>query len=125
MMGAEFRFLRKQMELTQAELACLMRVSEQTIANYEKGKTADLGPADPFMRLAYLLHIVPKGTGTELLKTTLAARSGIEAARLPDVPRRKIVQNWRAKAIKVIKVSQLPRATIRAMRTANLSHLPD
>jgi putative transcriptional regulator len=121
MVGAEFRFLRKQMELTQAELACLMRVSEQTIANYEKGKTADLGPADPFMRLAYLLHIVPKGTGTELLKK-LAARSGIDAERLPDVSRRKIVQNWRAKAV---KVSQLPRATIRAMRTANLSHLPD
>jgi transcriptional regulator with XRE-family HTH domain len=120
MVGAEFR---KQMGLTQAKLACLMRVSEQTIANYEKGKTADLGPADPFMRLAYLLHIVPDDTGAQPLKK-LAARSGIEATRLPDVSRRKIVQGWRTKAIK-IKVLELPRATIRAIRTATLSDLPD
>jgi transcriptional regulator with XRE-family HTH domain len=35
MCGPEFRFLRKQMGLTQTELAELFDVSDQTIANYE------------------------------------------------------------------------------------------
>jgi transcriptional regulator with XRE-family HTH domain len=98
MVGAEFRFLRKQMGLTQAELACLMRVSEQTIANYEKGKTAGRGPADSFMRLAYLLHIVPQDTRAELLKR-MADQFGVGEAKLPERPRRKIVQNWQGSKI--------------------------
>jgi DNA-binding transcriptional regulator YiaG len=92
MTGAEFRFLRKQMELTQAELAEAMRVSDQTVANYEKGKTTELGPADPYMRLAYLLHVIPEETRAEVLKS-MAERFGVR--RLPDLPRRKIVQTWR------------------------------
>src|SRR5258708_22045040 len=68
MTGPEFRFLRKQMELTQEELAAMMKTTDQTIANYEKGKTADLGPADPFMRLTYLLHIVPEATRADVLR---------------------------------------------------------
>jgi DNA-binding transcriptional regulator YiaG len=54
MTGAEFRFLRKQLGLTQAQLGKRLRVSDQTIANYEKGHTG-LGPADPLMRGFYLL----------------------------------------------------------------------
>jgi transcriptional regulator with XRE-family HTH domain len=94
MTGAEFRFLRKQLELTQAELASIMKTSDQTIANYEKGKTSELGPADPFMRLTYLLHVVPEETRAEVLKE-VAERLGTKAAKLPDVPRTKIVQKWR------------------------------
>jgi DNA-binding transcriptional regulator YiaG len=90
--AAEFRFLRKQMELTQQELADIMKTSDQTIANYEKGKTADLGPADPFMRLTYLLRIVPEETRAEVLKE-MAEHPG--AAKLPELSRSKIVQKWR------------------------------
>jgi DNA-binding transcriptional regulator YiaG len=100
MTGAEFRFLRKQMGLTQVELATAMRTSDQTIANYEKGKTADLGPADPYMRLTYLLHVIPEETRAEVLKT-LAESLGIsENVKLPDLPRRKIVQKWREAVVK-------------------------
>lgn len=53
--GAEFRFLRKRMELSQSELAKLLLVNEQTVANYEKGKT-DPGPADTAVRLLFLAH---------------------------------------------------------------------
>ena len=38
--GAELRFLRKQLRLTQEALAQRLRVNVQTVANYEKGKTA-------------------------------------------------------------------------------------
>jgi DNA-binding transcriptional regulator YiaG len=94
MTGAEFRFLRKQMELTQAELAAQLHMSDQTIANYEKGKTA-LGPADPFIRLIYLVDVMPDETHLAVLKE-IAERIGLsERAKLPDIQRCKIVQKWR------------------------------
>jgi hypothetical protein len=72
-----------------------MRVSNQTVANYEKGKTAELGPADPYMRWVYLLHIIPEETRAEVLKV-MADKVGQK--RLPDVPRRKSVQKWQEAA---------------------------
>jgi len=54
--GEEMRFLRKQIGLTQTQLAKKFRVSNQTVANYEKGKT-EKGPADMAMRCIYLAHI--------------------------------------------------------------------
>jgi hypothetical protein len=44
------------------------------------------------MRLAYLLHVIPEETRAEVLKE-MAERLG--DVRLPDLPRRKIVQKWR------------------------------
>jgi DNA-binding transcriptional regulator YiaG len=54
--GAEMRFLRKRMGATQADLAQELWVSEQTIANYEKGKT-DAGPADRALRFLFLARV--------------------------------------------------------------------
>ena len=57
MSGHQFRFLRKEQELTQAECAALLRVDVQTIANWEKrGKQEAPGPADFAMRLFYSLY---------------------------------------------------------------------
>lgn len=94
MTGAEFRFLRKQLELTQAQLGKRLHVTDQTIANYEKGNT-QLGPADPFMRGFYLLEILPEETRIEVLKAVNDRLAKQEDARLPEVPRRKIVQRWK------------------------------
>jgi DNA-binding transcriptional regulator YiaG len=88
MSGAEFRFLRKQMELTQSQLAAIMNTTDQTIANYEKGKTADFGPADPFIRLTYLVYVAPEDTRAGVLKQM---RDHFE---LPDISRRRIVRQW-------------------------------
>jgi len=55
--GDEMRFLRKQIGMTQVELAKLLRVTSQTVANYEKGKT-EKGPADMAMRMIYLANTV-------------------------------------------------------------------
>jgi DNA-binding XRE family transcriptional regulator len=54
--GPEMRFLRKRMEMTQAKLAKELWVSDQTVANYEKGKT-ERGPADRALRLLFLAHM--------------------------------------------------------------------
>jgi putative transcriptional regulator len=96
--GAEFRYLRKQMDLTQGELGQIMKTTDQTIANYEKGKTADLGPADPLMRLTYLLHVIPEETRAEVLKQA-SEHPGAGIAKLPDLPRIKIVQKWRSEKV--------------------------
>jgi DNA-binding transcriptional regulator YiaG len=58
--GPEMRFLRKRMKMTQAELAKELWVSDQTVANYEKGKTED-GPADRALRLLFLAHVIDDG----------------------------------------------------------------
>jgi DNA-binding transcriptional regulator YiaG len=54
--GPEMRFLRKRIGLTQAELAKELWVTEQTVANYEKGKT-EPGPADRALRFLLLAHV--------------------------------------------------------------------
>jgi putative transcriptional regulator len=56
--GEEMRFLRKQIGLTQVQLATKLGVSQQTVANYEKGKT-EKGPADIALRFIYLAHVSP------------------------------------------------------------------
>jgi putative transcriptional regulator len=93
MTGPEFRFLRKQLGLTQSALAKLMRVGEQTIANYEKSVTERLGSADSFMRALYVLHILPSQTRVEVVRPMIEATTTL-GKRLPDVPRRKIVEGW-------------------------------
>ena len=58
--GAEMRFLRKRMGATQADLSKELWVSEQTVANYEKGKT-EPGPClihgDRALRFLFLAHV--------------------------------------------------------------------
>lgn len=57
MSGHQFRFLRKEQDLTQEETAGMFRVDVQTIANWEKrGKQEIPGPADVAMRAYYLAY---------------------------------------------------------------------
>ena len=51
----EFRFLRRLLSKTQAELATDLRVSDQTVARWEKGETDPDGPADFSIRMHFLL----------------------------------------------------------------------
>ena len=53
MVGAEFRFLRQELELSQAALAGLLGRDEQTLARWEKGKVTMDPLADRLMRCLY------------------------------------------------------------------------
>ena len=54
MTGHQFRFLRKEQDLVQSELAALLRIDVQTIANWEKKAACAVpGPADFAMRAFY------------------------------------------------------------------------
>lgn len=94
MKGAEFRFLRKQMSLSQLQLAELLRVTDQTVANYEKEKTS-LGAAEAYIRDHYLISILPEQTRVGIIKAMTAAPIKQVRKKLPDVPRRTIVEQWR------------------------------
>jgi transcriptional regulator with XRE-family HTH domain len=95
MTGAEFRFLRKQLQMGQAGLAKYLSVTDQTIANYEKGKSGKdgFGPADAFMRAFYLLQIVPEQTRVKVIKPLLDASA--QRHKLSELSRHKIVESWR------------------------------
>ncbi|WP_029030321.1 helix-turn-helix domain-containing protein [Salinarimonas rosea] len=55
--GAQFRFLRTELGLSQASLARLLDVSEQSVARWEKGKTRRVDAvADRLLRLLYAEH---------------------------------------------------------------------
>ena len=51
--GKEIHFLRKQMDLTQSELARLLGSNAQQIARYEKAENKIPGPADRLLRMIY------------------------------------------------------------------------
>jgi DNA-binding transcriptional regulator YiaG len=53
--GDEVRFLRKEMDLTQAGLGGLMGYSSQQIARWEKSESAIAEPANRLLRAVYLL----------------------------------------------------------------------
>lgn len=52
--GAELRFLRVEMDLTQARLASLIGAEEQTLRRWEKAREKTIpGPADRMLRALY------------------------------------------------------------------------
>jgi transcriptional regulator with XRE-family HTH domain len=80
------------MGLTQSELAECLCVTDQTVANYEKGKSG-LGPADPLMRTYHLLSILPRKIRLEVIKSMMPP-TGKAREKLPDVPRLQLVEHW-------------------------------
>ena len=94
--GDELRFLRKQMKLTQEALAEHLHVGGQTVANYEKCKTENLGPADPLVRMLYVLHVLPKEAHASLMRTFVIAHAeGAKPSKFPELVRKKIAGPWR------------------------------
>jgi DNA-binding transcriptional regulator YiaG len=94
MSGPELRFLRKQMNLSQAALGKRLRVTDQTVANYEKGKTDIPGPVDTLMRGLYLLHVLPPDTQARLMVDLIE-----NERRVPDMSRRKVVGKWQDRGV--------------------------
>jgi putative transcriptional regulator len=51
--GPEFRFIRKELELSQKHLAATLGADEQAVARWEKGKTKVPKMADRFLRAIF------------------------------------------------------------------------
>ncbi|GLK54535.1 DNA-binding transcriptional regulator YiaG [Methylopila capsulata] len=63
----EIFFLRRHMKLTQSELATRLRVDDQTVARWEKGKVKLPGPADLALRAAFLGSEICQPEGRDIL----------------------------------------------------------
>jgi len=63
----EVRFLRKQLDLTQAELGGLIGQSSQQVARWEKGQSEISGPADRLIRTIFLFSILSEQGGDEYM----------------------------------------------------------
>jgi DNA-binding transcriptional regulator YiaG len=74
----EMRFLRKQMELTQAELARYLGVTSQTVARYEKGETKIPGPVDRLVRFAFAFHCSPADRRAKLLEEIIKIQQQLQ-----------------------------------------------
>ncbi len=64
--GNDVRFLRKEMDLTQSALASILRVSEDTIRNYEN-RTQIPEPTELLLRKFYIEHIQGDGSLRDLV----------------------------------------------------------
>jgi DNA-binding transcriptional regulator YiaG len=74
--GKEIRFLRQEMLMSQAVLAKLLEIAEQTVLRWEKGKTDIPKPAETLIRLLYREHIKDKGAGS--IRSKLERLSDLE-----------------------------------------------
>jgi len=64
----EIKFLRHHMDMTQAELGARLRVSDQTVARWEKDHCDLPGPADLMLRVLFLGSRMAQPEGNELLR---------------------------------------------------------
>ena len=74
----EMRFLRKQMELTQAELARYLGVTSQTVARFEKGDTEIPGPVDRLVRFAFAFHFSPTDRRVKLVEEIIKVQQQLQ-----------------------------------------------
>jgi len=80
--GAEFRFLRHEMDLSQARLAYLLGEKEQNIGRWERARTRPVNPsADKVIRVLYSEFIGGNQTLRELIEK-LAERDERQAEEL-------------------------------------------
>ena len=77
------RFLRREMDLTQEELAKRLGVTAQTVARYEKGETDIPGPADKLLRFVYAMHLLTEKERKAVLDALNAALSEDADDRAP------------------------------------------
>ena len=92
--GPEVRFLRLQMDLTQAELARLIGCDAQQIARYEKGQNKIPGPADRLSRALYREHLQDRGS----LMDVLRALDGLDGRVDETQVFAETMEGWRAAA---------------------------
>jgi DNA-binding transcriptional regulator YiaG len=80
----EIRFLRKTMDLTQAELAAKLGNDAQTVARWEKGVSEIPGTAEKLLRALFLAENMRDDDDLKLLKNLLVSLMG-KLDRLDEV----------------------------------------
>jgi DNA-binding transcriptional regulator YiaG len=92
----EIRFLREHMDFTQAELGARLRVSDQTVARWEKGQTESFdGPADLSLRVLFLASKIAQPEGGEMLAKLNEIIDEVVQSDTCDVPARTVFRHGR------------------------------
>jgi DNA-binding transcriptional regulator YiaG len=97
--GREIRFLRLEMLMSQAALAHLLEVDEQTVARWEKGKTAVAKPAEALIRLLYREHVGKDAARPWQVRQSLETIAGLEHEIGGRIVLRHGGNRWRAAAL--------------------------
>lgn len=92
--GKELRFLRNQMDLSQAELGALVGLTSQSVARWEKGENEISGAADVLLRLLFLEHAGGTLNMRDLVKKLNEIDSSIDEKFFFE----KTSQGWKSKA---------------------------
>ncbi|HEX6929695.1 MAG TPA: helix-turn-helix domain-containing protein [Gammaproteobacteria bacterium] len=66
--GAEIRFLRKELDFSQAQLARFLGVGETSVRGWENERQRITPPAERMLRLLYREHVMGDGTVRELVE---------------------------------------------------------
>lgn len=92
----EIRFLRKTMDLTQAELAEKLGNDSQSVARWEKGICEMPGMADKLLRITFLAANMADGDEALLREFVLSALSELDALDewKPDQAEFKLGDEW-------------------------------
>ncbi|MBZ9739795.1 MULTISPECIES: helix-turn-helix domain-containing protein [unclassified Mesorhizobium] len=69
--GKELRFLRGELDMSQADLARVLGVTDQSVARWEKGQCEANGPAVLSLRMIYLLSLLPPKEREEVMNGLL------------------------------------------------------
>ena len=103
MVGCEFRFLRQELDLSQAGLAALIGCDAQSVARWEKGKSRRVDPASERILRVLYREAIRGGPKLKLVRELLRK---LEVTSAKPSTARKIVARernevWRAEERKV------------------------
>lgn len=93
----ELRFLRKEMNLTQAELAQRLGLSDQQVARWEKGESEISGPAEKLTRFLYVMELMPARKRQSILSCLNRKLKGLSKAdetRSPTFQFKETADGW-------------------------------
>ncbi|MGO4259768.1 helix-turn-helix domain-containing protein [Lysobacter sp. TAB13] len=97
--GAEFRFIRTELELSQKMLGQLLGCNEQAVARWEKGRSKVDAPAERLLRLFY------KQAKLGEKKLAVALESLQELESTPPAPRKFVASekdaSWSARSERI------------------------
>ena len=80
--GQMVRFLRKELDVSQSQLATMLGVSENSVRGWENDRTPISGPADRMLRLIYREHVSGDGTIRDLIDRVGKINRGMHQDRI-------------------------------------------
>lgn len=93
--GSEVRFLRKELDMSQAQLAQVLGVGETTVRGWENSRTKITKPADRMLRVLYREHVDGDGKVRELVERLAELNREAMSSKLELVETNK---GWKAAA---------------------------